>query len=171
METQKDRQDNGKKFQIFISHSSDDFEYAKVIRKNLVALFGQDVIVFASSDEECIGLGDKWLDKVNSNLRNCDLMLVVCTPESVKRPWVAFETGIGWGKNILVIPLCCRGLNLNQLAQPYSQFQGVNLEHLHSVERLVRQLRRNAHLIVNEGIANDQTKTFVDELKKLNQHT
>ena len=56
-----------------------------------------------------IGLGKEWQAALSAGGR-ARAILVLCSPESVERPWVNFESGAGWGQDARVITVCHDGL-------------------------------------------------------------
>jgi len=81
--------------------------------------------VFVSSDPESLPSGVEWRDTVYRALRGCNAMVALCSVESVRRPWLNFETGVGWTRKIPVIPLCHSGCDIGDLPSSLSAFQSV----------------------------------------------
>ena len=98
---------------VFISHISSETELAQSLKKYLEKHFLGLLEIFVSSDRETIQAGSKWLEEVNEALKSADLQIILCSEESVGRPWVNFEAGAVWLRGIPVIPLCHSGLRPN----------------------------------------------------------
>lgn len=94
---------------VFISHITEEKEMAMELKKLIEESFLGMLDVFVSSDENSISSGSKWLDNITSALSSCAIELILCSPNSVKRPWINFEAGAGWVRDIPVIPLCHSG--------------------------------------------------------------
>src|SRR5690349_3305842 len=94
---------------IFISHITEEKELATSL-KDFIERKCVTIEVFSSSDEKSITLGDEWLNVIKGSLINCNLLIVLCSPASVSRPWINFEAGGGWARKIPVVPLCHSGL-------------------------------------------------------------
>lgn len=108
---EQDKEINMSKPIIFISHITEEKEIAielkKLIEKKILGMME----VFVSSDENSIKLGHKWLEDITYALKNCVIEIILCSSESIKRPWINFEAGAGWiRENIPVIPLCHSGM-------------------------------------------------------------
>ena len=58
-------------------------------------------------------------------LKSADLQLVLCSKESVGRPWVNFEAGAVWLRGVPIIPVCHSGMKLEDLPVPLSMLEGV----------------------------------------------
>src|SRR5436853_4915577 len=98
---------------VFISHVSSETELAQVLKRHLIRDF-PDLDVFVSSDGKSIQAGDNWLDELRKALRNAKVVIVLCSLESIGRPWVNFEAGAGWiQRRIQVIPVCHSGMRPN----------------------------------------------------------
>lgn len=112
---------------IFISHITEESKLAIELKNILKEGFLDMIDIFVSSDEENIGAGDKWLDEITTNLKSCAIELILCSPQSLKRPWINFEAGAGWIRGIPVIPLCHSGVSPDKLPKPLDMLQGVKL--------------------------------------------
>lgn len=109
---------------IFISHITQEKEIARSIKEFLENKFLKTINVFASSHEESIQLGDDWISTIKKSMTDCKLIILLCSPLSITRPWVNFEAGAGWIRNIPVIPLCHSGITPGKLPVPINSFQG-----------------------------------------------
>ncbi len=110
---------------IFLTHIDEEAGLAAVLKRWIEDTFPDKCEVFVSSDTDDIVLGDKWLNEVDQALNDAALFLVLCSPRSVRRPWVNFETGCGWIKRVPIIPICHSDQAKGQLPSPLSAFQGI----------------------------------------------
>ncbi len=108
---------------LFISHIAAEKEVAIALKTLVEREFLNMIDVFVSSDDSTIGLGQKWLDAITDALRRCVVEIIVASPVSVKRPWINFEAGSGWIRNIPVIPLCHSGMAPSSLPIPLNLLQ------------------------------------------------
>jgi hypothetical protein len=115
----------GSKPLIFISHITDEGELARQFKQVIEDSFLDMVEIFVSSDTGSIEYGSKWLDRITTALRQCEAMLVFCSPVSITRPWINFEAGAGWTRDISVVPLCHSGLRPVELPLPLNLLQGM----------------------------------------------
>ena len=90
--------------------------------------FAGQVNVFVSSDQRDLRAGDKWFGEIDAALSRAGILLVVCSPYSITRPWIHFESGCAWIRRVPVIPVCHSGLTKGALAPPLSSFQAITLE-------------------------------------------
>jgi TIR domain len=121
---------------VFISHISDETELAQWLKARLHRDFLGMLDVFVSSDRSTIGAGRKWLDEVDKALKRADLQIVLCSRESMGRPWVNFEAGAVWLRGIPVVPVCHSGLQPDDLPIPLSMLQGIALSRPEGLAKL-----------------------------------
>lgn len=116
------------KKKIFISHIGEESEIAQNLKDKILTFTNKGVEVFVSSDSESIGLGRDWEDIVKDEIKQCDMMLVIVSKNSLNRPWISFETGAAWVKGIAPIPICHGGIDKGSLPKPFSILQSVNAD-------------------------------------------
>jgi hypothetical protein len=115
------------KRRLFISHISEERSTADRLKTTLIRDFLGLLDVFVSSDTESIAAGSEWLRSIEKALGDCAVFVVLCSPESVRRPWINFEAGAAWMRNIPLIPVCHSGLLPRDLRMPLSLKQGIEL--------------------------------------------
>lgn len=118
---------------VFISHIGDESEIAKEFKSLIETGFLGLIEVFVSSDGTSIQMGQKWLEDVSSSLAKCAIEIVICSPVSVKRPWINFEAGAGWVRGIPVIPLCHSGMKPSSLPVPLNLLQAASATEINSL--------------------------------------
>ncbi len=128
----------GSKSLVFISHITQEKEVAVKLKELINSSFLGLIEVFISSDEESITMGKRWLDGITEALKQCVVEVVVCSPESVKRPWINFEAGAGWIRDIPVVPLCHSGMKRDQLPIPLNMLQAANADDALDLDRIFR---------------------------------
>ena len=114
------------KLQMFLSHVHVESRFADFIQASVERDFIGLMKVYVASDGGILA-GKKWLDDLMKALNASDLQAVLCSPESLTRHWVSFETGAAHLRGIPLLPLCHSGLNPDQLPVPLSAFQGIRL--------------------------------------------
>ena len=108
---------------VFISHITEEKEIAQELKKLVESSFLGMIEVFVSSDGASIRRGQRWLEGITNALKKCDVEIILASPESVKRPWVNFEAGAGWIREIPVIPICHSGMTPSKLPPPLGTLQ------------------------------------------------
>jgi hypothetical protein len=125
---------------VFISHITEEAPIAAVLKKFIEAKFLNQLSVFVSSEIHDLPPGVRWFQKIEEALTDSDLMLIICSPSSLTRPWINFEAGCGWIQRKNIIPLCHSGQTKGQLPYPFSELQAIDLEESVSAEHLISAL-------------------------------
>jgi hypothetical protein len=131
---------------IFISHISHEAQLAVLLKKWIESTFTNQCEVFVSSDKECLPAGSKWLQIIEDALNSSAALLVLCSPHSLQKPWVNFETGCGWMKKVPIIPICHSGQKKGNLPFPISEFQALQIEDADFAHNLFTSLTQFLHL-------------------------
>jgi hypothetical protein len=86
---------------LFLSHSTRDRAIAEALKDLLEDVFGGDRIqVEFSSDQEAGGgvpPGAQWLPWITERITGADQIYVLLTPNSMRKPWVLWESGAAAG--------------------------------------------------------------------------
>jgi hypothetical protein len=106
------------KFSIFISRIGKHKDIAIKLKQFLEDTFPKNLDVFVADDPVNIPFCDDWFEDIKQGIKNCDRMIVLCTPDSVKKAWINFETGAATilGKKIGFI--CFGGQSPGSLPSP-----------------------------------------------------
>jgi TIR domain len=128
---------------LFISHITEEKELAITFKELVESQFLGMLDVFVSSDENSIGMGQRWLDSITDALTTCAVEVILCSPQSIRRPWINFEAGAGWIRQIPVIPLCHSGIKPSELPMPLNLLQAAELGEISSL-KLVFPVLANA---------------------------
>ena len=136
------------KKKLFISHISNESELAQWLKQRLDKDFPGLLDIFVSSDRKTIAAGRKWLDEVDKALRGADMQIVLCSKESVGRPWVNFEAGAVWLRGIPVIPVCHSGMRPVDLPVPLSMLQAVECGQPEGLQQLYEAVASRLRLQV-----------------------
>ena len=117
-----------KPYAAFISHTSSEAKLAICLKEWIESTFAGHIAVFVSSDKRDIRAGDKWFQEIDGALNTAKVQVVICSPNSLTRPWIHFESGCAWIRGIPIIPVCHSGITKDTLPSPLSTFQGLTLE-------------------------------------------
>jgi hypothetical protein len=119
--------------QVFISHVHEERHVALVLQKYIRQAFRDAFPVFAAFDKESIGGGKKWFTHVVENLKRSLVVFVLVSGASRRRPWLAFEAGVGDGVDATVIPVGIRNFAWGRLEFPLFGYQGRSIDDLPSI--------------------------------------
>ena len=127
---------------LFVSHISEEAEYAALLKEMIQSDFLELAKCFTSSDIGSIGAGENWLTAVERAMSEAKAVIVLCSKASVHRPWVQFEVGAAWMKGVPVIPVCHSGMKMSDLQMPLSLRQGVELPTERGIAQLYEGIAR-----------------------------
>lgn len=111
---------------VFISHITEESALAKILSEEIKSAYLGLLDTFVSSDGESLPAGGRWLDKIDQALSASAIQISLCSPQSVKRPWINFEAGASWIRRIPVVPICHSGLSKSGLPVPLSMLQAAD---------------------------------------------
>src|SRR5437016_4793185 len=97
---------------MFISHVTEAAPIALVLKQLIKDKFLGMIEVFVSSDAEDLPAGGVWFQAIETALHEATMMFVICSPASLVRPWINFEAGCGWIKEMNIVPLCHSGQHM-----------------------------------------------------------
>ena len=131
------------KKRLFVSHISEERNTAELFKTALNRDFLGMVEVLVSSDTESIAAGEEWLRSIEKALHQCSVFVILCSPESIRRPWINFEAGAAWMQHVPLIPVCHAGLLPRDLKIPLSLKNGVSLSKIRVMQvSLLAEIRR-----------------------------
>lgn len=147
---------------MFISHITEEKDLAISLKELIEQSFLGMMDVFVSSDENSVSSGERWLDNITDALGKCSIELILCSPVSIKRPWINFEAGAGWIRKIPVIPLCHSGMEVNKLPIPLNLLQAVKITEIPSLKLIFPVLAK----AVGSDTPNVDFTDFVQKAKE-----
>lgn len=107
---------------VFISHIREEVELAKILGEYLSSIpFLKEEEIFISA--KSINAGARWFREIEDALRTAKITLVLCSRNSIGRPWINFESGASFTKEIPVVPICHSGLKFEDLSTPLDIYQ------------------------------------------------
>lgn len=127
---------------ILISHISEEALIALLLKDFIESTFLGQAEVLLSSNSSDSGVGDKWLVGVDGALTNADLLLVLCSPKSIRQPWIHFEFGCAWTKSLPISCLCHSGLNKIGLPSHLRTFEVLEVDDDNFMEELFQDLAK-----------------------------
>jgi len=89
-----------KKFKVFLSYSSLDYELAKEI-KNFLEVFGLNVFLAHTSIEPSLD----WVEEIHKNLNDCDIFIPLLTEAFKESNWTDQESGIAYSFKKIILPI------------------------------------------------------------------
>jgi hypothetical protein len=108
----------GAPFHIFISHIHENEAVANKLKDYFIDIFGDKIEVFIAGDPKNIHAGQDFFTSIIEGIKKCDCMIILCSPDSVKRYYIYFEVGGATIRETEIIPLCLEGQNPGDLPAP-----------------------------------------------------
>ena len=127
---------------ILISHVSEEALFALLLKDFIESTFLGQFEVFLSSNSGERGVGDKWLVELDGSLSSADLLLALCSPKSIRQPWIHFEFGCAWTKSMAITCVCHSGLNKVGLPPHLRTFDVLEVEDDDFMEQLFNDLAK-----------------------------
>jgi TIR domain-containing protein len=130
---------------IFLSHAARDQGIAIYLKKIIEEAIPSSN-VFVSSDTEDLRPGDEWVKTIRENLREAKMLLLLASKRGLSRPWVWYETGAAWSREIRMIPCCLGKVKKNGLSAPFSSYQALNADEAGDFRSLLTEIGRELRL-------------------------
>lgn len=135
-----------KLLKIFVSHIGEEKEFVLELVETLSIKFPGAIDFFVSSDSKKLRGGDQWFNVIKKNIEDADIVFVICSKNSVKRPWINFEAGAGYMLGIRTIPLCHSGLKPIDLPKPFEFLHAYDLSKETDIKALFELIAEEAKL-------------------------
>jgi hypothetical protein len=149
---------------VFLSHAAKDQEIAIYLKKIIEQVIpGSDV--FVSSDTDDLRPGDEWVKRIRENLREAKMLLLLASERGLARPWVWYETGSAWSREIRMIPCCFGKIRKNGLSAPFSSYQALNADETGDFRSLLTEIGRELKMPVQLP----EIEPVVSQLQALDQ--
>lgn len=159
---------------IFLSHLSVESRLGDMVKRHIASDFLGLVEVFVSSDMTSIPVGAQWLDALLRALETSGMHLILCSKESISRPWINYEAGAAGVRRVPTVPLCHSGLLHEQLPVPLSEAQGIQLGDPKGIRALysaiAEKLTSNVPDVDFEAYARE-VKEFEDQYRADREHS
>lgn len=159
---------------VFISHITEEKELAKILSEEIEKTYLGMLDTFVSSDGESLPAGGRWLDTIDQALNKSAIQISLCSPQSIKRPWINFEAGAAWIRKIPVIPICHSGLKKNDLPIPLCLLQGADIGNQSDLQAVFKRLTQELgattpnidyQTIITKSSAFEQEYTFMSAIR------
>ncbi|HRF17692.1 MAG TPA: toll/interleukin-1 receptor domain-containing protein, partial [Chitinophagaceae bacterium] len=155
---------------FFISHYSGDKAIAELFSGALRRITLEQISPWFSSDStggSGLKPGDIWFNQILSKITQSKAVVSLLTPNSVNRPWVYFESGIGQAlENCEVIPVCI-GINRDSILPPLGLYQCYQLNDYRSVVEFFSKLLALFEIKFDEEMSKVVIEKLVTEISKI----
>jgi TIR domain len=131
---------------VFVSHIWEEAGIAAILKEWIESAFPGQVSVFVSSDPADIPAGSRWLDEIDSALQSSKLLITLYSKASLNRPWISFEAGCAWIRQVPIIPICHAGLSVGDLRPPLASFQALDIDDPRFGEKLFLAIAKHINV-------------------------
>ena len=146
------------KLEVFVSHRTVEAKFADTLRDHLTRDFIGILNFFVSTDVTSVPAGSQWFDELREALQRAHLLLAICSSQSVRLPWINYETGGAAARNVEVVPLCHSGMTPDHLPVPLSMSEAVLLTNPKDLAKL--------YVLISGMIGSDVPKVDFDALSE-----
>ena len=159
---------------VLISHFHKDSKLAKELNILLKRVSLHQIQPWHSSDEQGsggIGAGDNWINKIRQKLSESKAIIALITPQSLKKPWIYFESGFGAANSELeVIPLCVGIDSINSVPFPLAMYQAFQLDDRNSIETFLSKLFSKLDLTFDKEMAKVVIDDFFENILQFSNY-
>jgi nucleoside 2-deoxyribosyltransferase len=132
-------------WRIFLSHAAADREYARKLSHALLFQW-PDVRIFTT---DMLSAGEEWQSKLRRELVQCDIFMVVLTPNSVDSNWVLQELGGAWALGKPIVPVVTQPEVFSRIPLALDREPFLEVEDLDKPAMLNRVLERYLEVAVS----------------------
>jgi hypothetical protein len=159
---------------FFISHFGGDKHIAELFSNALRRITLEQISPWFSSDstgDSGLKPGDIWFNQILSKITQSKAVVSLLTPNSIDRPWVYFESGIGQAlENCEVIPVCI-GVKRDSILPPLGLYQCYQLNDYRSVVEFFSKLLTLFGVRFDEEMSKVVIEKLVSDISKVNFKT
>jgi hypothetical protein len=131
---------------ILISHISEEALFALLLKDFIESTFLKKCEVSLIGDSDDSTVGDKWLVELGGAITAAELVLVLCSPQSIRKPSVHFQFGCAWTRSVPITCLCHSGLDKVSLPAHLRTFVGLDVDNDGFMEELFRNLAKRLRI-------------------------
>jgi hypothetical protein len=155
---------------VLISHSSKDAAIADALSEVISRCSPRQIAPWHSSDRTAhggIAAGQRWFEKVRTELKASRSVIVLLTPNSVTSSWVQFEAGFGAGSgNLEIIPVVYGLADPNEVPDPLTHWQIYRIGQLEDCIHFLEKLFGSMDVHFDRDMIADPVAQFIRSIEK-----
>lgn len=159
-------------YRIFVSHTEVDTPIAKAVAKVVNDSFQGEIQVYLAVAEVVGGI--EWKNELRKRLAECDALISIITPESIRKPWLYIEWSPFWMNDKIYYILLTDNIAVRDLIQPMRDRQAIDIVDRDQVLRWAKALHNDAdtNIPIPWGFADKFVKAMYESLnvKSINQY-
>lgn len=152
---------------VFISHVHEDQEIADAFATMIHDITAGAVPTFSSSSTSGSGIkyGTEWFQWIRQSIDVADHIVALLTPNSLERPWILFETGLGKGRETATVFGLAIGVPLGEASVgPFQVFHN-SASDRDSLVKLSRQLIERAPVNPRDAVIEQIVEQFLAKIE------
>lgn len=154
---------------VLVSHSSKDASIADAISKLILKCSLRQILPWYSSDSSGSGgiqAGERWFEKIRSELGSSRAVIVLVTPNSLNSSWVHFESGFGAANGELeIIPIIYGIEDIGQVPDPLSHWQIFRISHADECIKFLEKLFSRMNVHFDREIVTEPARSFFKDIE------
>lgn len=159
---------------FFISHFSGDKVIAELFSNALRRITLEQITPWYSSDssgDNGLKPGDIWFNQILKRIIGSRAIVSLLTPNSIDRPWIYFESGIGQAlENCPVIPVCI-GVKRDSILPPLGLYQCYQLNDYRSVVEFFSKLLELFQIKFDEEMSKVVIEKLISDISRITFET
>ena len=124
---------------VFLSHAVADREYARKLR-SLLSRY-PNLHIFTP---DMLSAGEDWLSRLKDEVSQCDMFLVLLSPDSVNSEWILSEVGAAWALNKLIVPIVTQTGLSSEIPAILQQSESLEIKYLEDHPEAIDQILAKA---------------------------
>jgi len=106
---------------IFISYAREDSDFAELVQGRLEKAGHNPKVDF-----EILNVGDDWRDKLDQTIRQCQVLILIISPESNDSDYVNYEWAFALGAGLIIVPIEFRTAQIHPRMTPLQRLNFTN---------------------------------------------
>jgi hypothetical protein len=133
------RESSRRALRVFLSHAVVDREYARKLR-SLLSRY-PNLHIFTP---DMLSAGEDWLSRLKDEVSQCDIFLVLLSPDSVNSEWILPEIGAAWALNKLIVPIVTQTGLSTEIPTVLQQSEFLEMKYLEDHPEAIDQILAKA---------------------------
>lgn len=128
--------------------------------------------VFLSSSPDSIKGNEFFQTVITNSMRTAAIMIVLLSRSSMLKPWVLFEAGAGFARNILLSPILCKHASVSDMdsRSPLANIQAKDASDAKELSAFLCELDNALNRKHNKSCEESLRLLLCDEKHQANKH-
>lgn len=131
-------QNTKKAIRVFLSYALKDEKEANKIQRFLSKY--HNIRIFSP---KMLNAGELWRDKLRDEISQCDLFIVLLSPDSIDSNWVLTELGAAWALDKTIIPVYTKPEMLSKIPVELKSTESLDISSLEEHPEILNNIIEN----------------------------